>query len=88
MRLKLKENPQNPSLYQRKDLKPKPLKYLSFHLVTSSNLPKKTKPLAIIKIKSVSKNSNSSKRTKIYQPLQKPTHGSIILTASRPSAKI
>ena len=31
MQLKLKENPQTPSVFQRKDLKTKPLKYLLSH---------------------------------------------------------
>ena len=88
MQLKLKENPQTPSVFQRKELKPKPLKYLFSHLVTSSNLQKKIKPVDTIKIKSQSKKLNSSKKTKINHHLPKILPGSIILTVSRPSAEL
>jgi hypothetical protein len=59
MQLKLKENPQTASVFQRKELKPKPLKYILCYLVILYNSLNKIKPVAITKIKSKYKNLNS-----------------------------
>lgn len=88
MQLKLKENPQTASVFQRKELKPKPLKYLSTYLATLLNSHNKIKRADITRMILWFKKSSSlkKKQNKLSRPSLSP--GKNILDALKPYAKV